>query len=391
MFPSTKNTTPFWYSKNVKVEDKLSYPFGSILGSVSKGEYRYGMNTQEKDNEIYGEGNSYSAEYWQYDARLGRRWNVDPRDVPSFSPYSCFANNPLWFSDVAGDSAVGSSSPTQAEVQNRDSPYQFAKRNDITPQQLIAWNKDVFPEGFKQGTWIIHPGQKLNTSDPNQPSSTIENTGGSSGTSLASDFIGSTAYRPNMYFAGSIFNKPPTSISGSNNSGSSLSGLAGLGLVFDGVGGLGTGMVQSGGTFRLTNGAYNGNQLSIRHYQSSWTGGSRAQITTYSMTKTGASLGRVGIAGGLILGAYNINNANIQDGRTFGYNTQLATAQTAGGIVGGWAGAKMGAAAGGAIGVGFFGVGAAPGAIIGGIIGGIGGSLIGSNSAGAVVNEIHSD
>jgi hypothetical protein len=34
------------------------YPFGSILSSVSKGEYRYGMNTQEKDNEIYGEGNS---------------------------------------------------------------------------------------------------------------------------------------------------------------------------------------------------------------------------------------------------------------------------------------------------------------------------------------------
>jgi hypothetical protein len=28
--------------------------------------------------------------------------------VPSFSPYSCFANNPLWFSDVAGDSAINS-------------------------------------------------------------------------------------------------------------------------------------------------------------------------------------------------------------------------------------------------------------------------------------------
>ncbi|MBX2985977.1 MAG: hypothetical protein KF882_08435 [Bacteroidia bacterium] len=61
------------------------------------------MNTQEKDDEIYGKGNSYSAEYWQYDARLGRRWNVDPKPNPSISVYAAFANNPIWFSDVAGD------------------------------------------------------------------------------------------------------------------------------------------------------------------------------------------------------------------------------------------------------------------------------------------------
>jgi uncharacterized protein (TIGR02594 family) len=121
MFPSIKNTTSFWNSKNVKVEDKLSYPFGSypkpqisdlvvlaaypfgsILSSVSKGVYRYGMNTQEKDNEIYGEGNSYSAEYWQYDARLGRRWNVDPVVKVHESPYATFANNPVWFVDPNG-------------------------------------------------------------------------------------------------------------------------------------------------------------------------------------------------------------------------------------------------------------------------------------------------
>jgi hypothetical protein len=126
MFHSTKNTTSFWYSKNVKVENKLLYPFGSypkqqisdlvvlavpfsirdILSSVSKGEYRFGMNTQEKDNEIYGEGNSYTAEYWQYDARLGRRWNVDPVVKVHESPYATFANNPIWFVDPSGAEAV---------------------------------------------------------------------------------------------------------------------------------------------------------------------------------------------------------------------------------------------------------------------------------------------
>jgi hypothetical protein len=161
MLPSPKNNT------------FTTYTFGSIMVSVSKREYRYGMNTQEKDNEIYGEGNSYSAEYWQYDARLGRRWNVDPKDVPSFSPYSCFANNPIWFSDVAGDSAVGTTATTQSKVQSGEGPYQFAKRNNISPEQLIKYNKDVFPEGYKKGTWLINPGQKLNTTDPNQPSSSF--------------------------------------------------------------------------------------------------------------------------------------------------------------------------------------------------------------------------
>lgn len=63
-------------------------------------DYRYGMNTQEKDNEIF-EG-AYSAEFWEYDSRLGRRWNTDPVPKIHESPYACFANNPIWFTDVNG-------------------------------------------------------------------------------------------------------------------------------------------------------------------------------------------------------------------------------------------------------------------------------------------------
>jgi hypothetical protein len=65
--------------------------------------YRYGFNGQEKDNEIYGDGKSYTAEFWQYDARLGRRWNVDPKPNSSISPYATFADNPILFSDPIGD------------------------------------------------------------------------------------------------------------------------------------------------------------------------------------------------------------------------------------------------------------------------------------------------
>ncbi|MGQ2985549.1 MAG: hypothetical protein ACT6R1_18865 [Flavobacterium sp.] len=59
-----------------------------------------------KDDEVYGvEGTSYTAEYWQYDSRLGRRWNVDPVVKPWESPYACFKNNPIWHIDVNGDDA----------------------------------------------------------------------------------------------------------------------------------------------------------------------------------------------------------------------------------------------------------------------------------------------
>ena len=66
--------------------------------------YRYGYGGQEADNEIYGQGNAYTAEYWEYDPRIGRRWNVDPlaSEFPHISPYVAFNNNLLRFTDPTG-------------------------------------------------------------------------------------------------------------------------------------------------------------------------------------------------------------------------------------------------------------------------------------------------
>ena len=81
------------------------YPFGYPIASrsFSLEQYRYGFNGQEKDNEVYGDGKSYTAEYWQYDSRLGRRWNVDPIKTINESSYSTNRNNPNFFSDPNGD------------------------------------------------------------------------------------------------------------------------------------------------------------------------------------------------------------------------------------------------------------------------------------------------
>ena len=84
-------------------------PFGSAISEMQfKSDtgvsYRYGFNTQEKDDEIAGEGNSYTAEFWQYNSRLGRRFNMDPLAAvaPGWSPYRTFYCNPIIYIDPTG-------------------------------------------------------------------------------------------------------------------------------------------------------------------------------------------------------------------------------------------------------------------------------------------------
>jgi len=69
---------------------------------IHENEYRYRFNGQEQDNEITGTGNIMTAEFWMYDGRLGRRWNVDPVVKYFESTYACFSNNPMWLVDKDG-------------------------------------------------------------------------------------------------------------------------------------------------------------------------------------------------------------------------------------------------------------------------------------------------
>jgi RHS repeat-associated protein len=66
--------------------------------------YRYGFNGQERSDELNDD--SYTAEFWQYDTRIGRRWNPDPRPTVGISLYSTFGNNPIFYADALGDTTV---------------------------------------------------------------------------------------------------------------------------------------------------------------------------------------------------------------------------------------------------------------------------------------------
>ncbi len=72
---------------------------------TSSSTYRYGYQGSEKDNEISGEGNTYTTHYRGLDVRLGRWWSTDPKEdlMPWQSPYVSMDNNPILLNDPDGD------------------------------------------------------------------------------------------------------------------------------------------------------------------------------------------------------------------------------------------------------------------------------------------------
>lgn len=107
--------------------------------------YSYGFNGQEKDDEIAN--GIYSALYWEYDSRLGRRWNVDPEPYPFMSDYSCFANNPILLTDPLGNRVkYGDEGSTRAERRRiKDQIKEERKNNSAFDEEFKAHkkNKDI--------------------------------------------------------------------------------------------------------------------------------------------------------------------------------------------------------------------------------------------------------
>jgi hypothetical protein len=77
------------------------YPFGMEIQErkYAQSAYRFGFNSHEKSNEISAEGNHTNALFGEYDTRLSRRWNIDPKPQVAVSSYSLFNNNPIYFND----------------------------------------------------------------------------------------------------------------------------------------------------------------------------------------------------------------------------------------------------------------------------------------------------
>ncbi|MBC7384076.1 MAG: hypothetical protein H7296_14015 [Bacteroidia bacterium] len=70
------------------------------------GNYRYGFNGKEKDDELNGKGNTIDFGDRIYDSRVGRFLSIDPlySKFPFISPFSYAGNRPISAIDVKGDS-----------------------------------------------------------------------------------------------------------------------------------------------------------------------------------------------------------------------------------------------------------------------------------------------
>jgi len=98
------------------------YPGGMMMPARMYslgGVYRYGFNGKELTDEVYGKGNLNTALFWEYDTRLGRRWNLDPKTQVSMSDYSSLGNNPIAQIDPKGDVfEVAKDKKSQDDVRN---------------------------------------------------------------------------------------------------------------------------------------------------------------------------------------------------------------------------------------------------------------------------------
>jgi len=70
---------------------------------------QFAYNGMKLDNEVSGNGNSYTTLFRELDVRLGRWWAVDPKSekMPWQSSYNAMDNNPIWHNDPLGDWVKG--------------------------------------------------------------------------------------------------------------------------------------------------------------------------------------------------------------------------------------------------------------------------------------------
>lgn len=104
------NYTPYGstqYAAVVKSANQYG-AYGNVIRTYNGGDYRYGFNGKEKDDEIKGSGNSYDYGARMYDPRIGRWMAVDPlaRKYPFASPYNFVLNTPIMAIDLDGLEAV---------------------------------------------------------------------------------------------------------------------------------------------------------------------------------------------------------------------------------------------------------------------------------------------
>ncbi len=106
--------------------------YGAMAKSFNGDSIILGFNGQRISREI--SPTAQTAEFWEYNADVGRRWNLDPVNKPWESPYATFNNNPIFKIDPAGLDG------TPYKIKKGDNLSKIAKRFGTSVAKLMEIN-----------------------------------------------------------------------------------------------------------------------------------------------------------------------------------------------------------------------------------------------------------
>jgi len=136
------------------------YPFGMLEPgrNWNIGNYRYGFNGKENDNEVKGEGNQQDYGMRIYDPRVGRFLSVDPltKKYPMLTPYQFASNRPIDGVDLDGAEYKNKSA---YKAINKPVPILRMVNNKMVIQEMdvlaVKIVNENMPEYFKQHNMTV--------------------------------------------------------------------------------------------------------------------------------------------------------------------------------------------------------------------------------------------
>jgi RHS repeat-associated protein len=118
-------------------------------GRTVSGGHRFGYQGSEKDDDVKGNGNSYTTEFRQLDPRLGRWLSVDPLSFkfPWQSTYTAFDNNPISLVDRLGSETEGG--PGDGYKKNKDGSRSKTNANGTKTYDAPGFSSVNLPANAK--------------------------------------------------------------------------------------------------------------------------------------------------------------------------------------------------------------------------------------------------